>query len=134
MSDSARSLHSSWFAAITLSCQSGTERSTAAGKPTFHGSDGSATPATFGDQLAEGAAVGSDSWLRARLSMPVWPFSGGCYGGEAPTEDSGGYWGVDAGTIAGAVGYSLWRIPAPESAWQGEVINCVCDQFGVGCC
>lgn len=150
LADSARSLHSSWFAAITLSRRSGTDHP-AAGESAFHGST---TPATSGRQLSGGAAaalrapaptpapdgagdqrvggslrhgaafvetVGKDSWLRARLSMPVWPFSDDCYGGgEAPTEDGGGYWGVDARTNAGAMGYSLWRIPAAESAWQGE--------------
>ena len=74
-------------------------------------------------------SVRGDSLLRARLSMPVWPFSDDydCFGGEAATEDGGGYWGVDPGVGAAvaAAGYLLWRIPAAESAWQGGNV-CVC--------
>lgn len=156
LSDAALSLHSSWFAAITLSCRSGTDCPPADCESAFDG--GSAAPATTsihqlggsaataGDaqgrrsegserrRAAYGETVGGGSWLRARLSMPVWPFSDehDCVGGdEAPTEDSGGYWNVDVRTNAGAGGYSLWRIPAADGAWQGGscvayVCACVC--------
>lgn len=61
-----------------------------------------------------------ESWLRARLSMPVWPFSSsnssyGDNGGQA-VRDPGGYW-----SLAGVDGYELWRISAVECAWQGGV-------------
>lgn len=71
-------------------------------------------------------------WLRATLSMPVWPFSQGSlhfgFGDGAAEEDALGYWGwclggrgQGAASAAGGVGesYELWRIPPAKCAWQG---------------
>ncbi|CAM9550164.1 unnamed protein product [Ectocarpus sp. 6 AP-2014] len=141
LSESARSLHSSWFAAITLSCRNATSSAAASsaggGDTAFH-SNGTPTPfdqqrvgggrAPTGGTTSGGVASSGDnadargggSWLRARLSMPVWPFSDESYGDEGPVEDSGGCWGLGGGTDGRGGGYSLWRIPTAECAWQGR--------------
>ncbi|CAN0430535.1 unnamed protein product, partial [Ectocarpus fasciculatus] len=114
LSESARSLHSSWFAAITLSCRNATSSAAASsargGDTAFHSNRtatsshqhgfGGGREATGGaaDRASAGGsssgdnahARGGGSWLRARLSMPVWPFSDESYGDEGPAEDSGG--------------------------------------------
>ncbi|CAB1096440.1 unnamed protein product [Ectocarpus sp. CCAP 1310/34] len=144
LSESARSLHSSWFAAITLSCRNETSSAAASsaggGDTAFHsnGTPASSAQHRAGDRRAAtggttdrvnggGSSSGDDadargggSWLRARLSMPVWPFSDESYGDKGPVEDSGGYWGVGGGTDGWGGGYSLWRIPTVECAWQGK--------------
>ncbi|CAM9812805.1 unnamed protein product [Ectocarpus sp. 12 AP-2014] len=143
LSESARSLHSSWFAAITLSCRNATSSaasSAGSGDTAFHSNrtptssdqhrvgggraptGGTANRTSWGGSSSGDSADarGGGSWLRARLSMPVWPFSDESYGDEGPAEDSGGYWGVGGGTDGRGGGYSLWRIPTAECAWQGK--------------
>ncbi|CAN0224154.1 unnamed protein product, partial [Ectocarpus sp. 4 AP-2014] len=146
LSESARSLHSSWFAAITLSCRNETSSAAASsaggGDTAFHSNriptsseqqrigggraptaNGGTANRTSGRGSSSGDnadARGGGSWLRARLSMPVWPFSDESYGNEGPAEDSGGYWRVGGGTDGRGGGYSLWRVPTAECAWQGK--------------
>lgn len=67
------------------------------------------------------AAGGAESWLRAQLTMPVWPFSEEVYTEEGFAVDPGGYWGLSGGGDGAGNGYPLWRIPPAECAWQGDM-------------
>ena len=140
MFESARALHRSWLAALTLSARSSptsgvapsSELSNSGTPPDFNRRSSSSVGTSFSGH--ETVRSGSDSrrgmtesgqaesWVRAWLSMPVWPFSEGSRGGEEAVKDTGGYWGL-AGERRTAGSYELWRIPPTECAWQGRPIS-----------
>lgn len=159
MLDSARSLHRSWLAALTLRSQSSptttpdpaapadndnpshggggeppvTSRTTMSSSDTGHGAEGGGRRVggwgpqgeeeRHGRRRRRRSARGGveESWLRAQLIMPVWPFSDDVHAEEGFAVDPGGYWGLSGGGDGDGNGYQLWRIPPAECAWQGAI-------------